>query len=179
MSVISRQSSFSTNAASEDGHLDPSARRRSLHREHNEEDSGDESDPEDSETPWTCTVKVRRIAAAHHSRAHSHHSFGVGGRQREAQAQAQGERGREEREREEREWKKEVLRIKVGTLSPTPHHPKVVAMLKVPFPLPDVDVERMAVRKRDATGQGAGLTKPSTFVCPLVFVFPQSFPFLY
>ncbi|KAJ7852968.1 hypothetical protein B0H13DRAFT_2083436 [Mycena leptocephala] len=125
MSVISRQSSFSTNAASEDGHLDPSARRR---------------DPEDSETPWTCTVKVRRIAAAHHSRAHSHHSFGG-----------------------EREWKKEVLRIKVGTLSPTPHHPKVVAMLKVPFPLPDVDVERMAVRKRDATGQGAGsgLTKPS------------------
>jgi hypothetical protein len=36
----------------------------------------------------------------------------------------------------------------VGTLSPTPHHPKVVAMLRVPFPLPDVEVERMEMRKR-------------------------------
>jgi len=43
---------------------------------------------------------------------------------------------------------KEVLRLKVGTLSPTPHHPKVVAMLKVPFPLPDVEVERLSVRQR-------------------------------
>jgi hypothetical protein len=42
----------------------------------------------------------------------------------------------------------QVLRIKVGTMSPQPHHPKVVAMLKVPFPLPDVEVERMGVIKR-------------------------------
>ena len=41
-----------------------------------------------------------------------------------------------------------VLRIKVGTVSPTPHHPKVVAMLKVPFPLPDIEVESMGVIKR-------------------------------
>ncbi|KAJ6492902.1 hypothetical protein C8R47DRAFT_1270356, partial [Mycena vitilis] len=114
MSIISRQSSFS--AASEEGHLpvDPAARRRSMALAP-EEDSGDESDPEDSETPWTCTVKEEKDKAA---------------------------------------WKKEVVRIKVGTLSPTPHHPKVVAMLKVPFPLPDIDVERMVVRKRD-TGPGS------------------------
>jgi hypothetical protein len=52
---------------------------------------------------------------------------------------------------------KDVLKIKVGTLSPTPHHPKVVAMLKVPFPLPDVEVERLSVRRRAPTlvpGQG-------------------------
>ena len=42
----------------------------------------------------------------------------------------------------------QVLRIKVGTVSPTPHHPKVVAMLKVPFPLPDIEVEKMGVIKR-------------------------------
>jgi hypothetical protein len=42
----------------------------------------------------------------------------------------------------------QVIRTKLATLSPTPHHPKVVAMLKVPFPLPDVEVERLLVRKR-------------------------------
>ncbi|KAF8890590.1 hypothetical protein CPB85DRAFT_1441126 [Mucidula mucida] len=40
------------------------------------------------------------------------------------------------------------VKIKVGTLSPTPHHPKVVAMLKVPYPLPDVEVERVKIVKR-------------------------------
>ncbi|KAJ7042971.1 hypothetical protein C8F04DRAFT_1390348 [Mycena alexandri] len=146
MSIISRQSSFSM-LSTEDGHLvDSAARRRSI--AHADEDSGDESDPEDSETPWTCTVKVRRLAM-HHARARSHHAFG--------QDRGKEEREKEEkreREQQEKEWKKEVLRIKVGTLSPTPHHPKVVAMLKVPFPLPDVDVERMVVRKREA-GQGS------------------------
>ncbi|KAJ6554468.1 hypothetical protein B0H19DRAFT_1153656 [Mycena capillaripes] len=156
MSVISRQSSFSTTAASEEGHLDAAAAARRGSIAH-EDDSGDESDPEDSETPWTCTVKVRRIAAPHaaHARAHSHHGFGGGGREPER-------RDVEQEERDSARWKREVLRIKVGTLSPTPHHPKVVAMLKVPFPLPDVEVERMVVRKREAgtgslnTGMKAG-----------------------
>ncbi|KAJ6578777.1 hypothetical protein DFH09DRAFT_1148288 [Mycena vulgaris] len=144
INVISRQSSFSTMAASEDGHaLDAGGRRQSV--VHPDEDSGDESDPEDSETPWTCTVKVRRLAL-HHSRAHSHHMpFG----------REERERGEREREAQDKaQWKKEVLRIKVGTLSPTPHHPKVVAMLKVPFPLPDIDVEHMVARKREA-GHGS------------------------
>ena len=51
-----------------------------------------------------------------------------------------------------------ILRLKVGTLSPTPHHPKVVAMLKVPFPLPDVEVERMGVVKRRGVGAPARQT---------------------
>jgi hypothetical protein len=57
-----------------------------------------------------------------------------------------------------------VLRVKVGTLSPTPHHPKVVAMLKVPFPLPDVEVERMGVVKRDvrSMGQRSAAASPSS-----------------
>ncbi|KAJ7270630.1 hypothetical protein B0H12DRAFT_1093165 [Mycena haematopus] len=143
LSGISRQSSFSTMGASEEGYLDAPAKRRSLH--HGDEDSGDESDPEDSETPWTCTVKVRRLAA-YHSRTHSSHSLGGrGGHEQE---------DTEQDERDRAQWKKEVLRIKVGTLSPTPHHPKVVAMLKVPFPLPDLNVERMVVHKRDP-GRGS------------------------
>ncbi|KAL0057323.1 hypothetical protein AAF712_016040 [Marasmius tenuissimus] len=74
---------------------------------------GEDSDPEDSETPWGCTVKVRRLVAA------------AGG----------GKSG--------------PVKVKAGTLSPTPHHPKVVAMLKVPFPLPDVEVDKLNLRKRE------------------------------
>lgn len=55
------------------------------------EDDGNDSDPEDSETPWSCHLVL-------------------GGN----------------------------TRIPIGTLSPAPHHPKVVAQLAVPFPLPDL-----------------------------------------
>ncbi|KAF8997237.1 hypothetical protein BDZ89DRAFT_1000535 [Hymenopellis radicata] len=83
------------------------------------EDDGEESDPEDSETPWTCTVKVKRVGPS---------SPGV-------LARGSGNVGAS-------------VKIKVGTLSPTPHHPKVVAMLKVPYPLPDVEVDRVNIVKR-------------------------------
>jgi hypothetical protein len=167
LSVISRQSSFSTTAgASEEGYLDAAARRRPSVAPGDGEDSGDESDPEDSETPWTCTVKVRRIAAPH-ARGHSHsHSFGSG-RHNPEQEQQEQEQGEQDRAR----WKKEVLRIKVGTLSPTPHHPKVVAMLKVPFPLPDVDVERLVVHKRDAPRPGESVSPPGVKGGELPFCF--------
>ncbi|KAJ7161063.1 hypothetical protein C8R46DRAFT_1194416 [Mycena filopes] len=151
MSIISRQSSFSV-ASTEDGQVvgDPTAgaaaRRRSIHAQPAEEDSGDESDPEDSETPWTCTVKIRRLAAAHaHARARSHHAFGRSDERVESQEDEKTRRD------QEKQWKKEVLRI------------KVVAMLKVPFPLPDVDVEHMVVRKREPGTTGslnAGMMKP-------------------
>jgi hypothetical protein len=88
-------------------------------------DVGEESDPEDSETPWVCTMKVRRTGPA---------SSSAGNGSLKQSPKGGGE--------------KEVLKLKVGTLSPTPHHPKVVAMLKVPFPLPDVEVERLSIRRR-------------------------------
>jgi hypothetical protein len=86
-------------------------------------DDGDESDPEDSETPWVCTLKVRRTTAA----------LSKNGRLGLKQSSRTGEK---------------VLKLKVATLSPTPHHPKVVAMLKVPFPLPDIEIERLCIRRR-------------------------------
>lgn len=130
--------SFSTTTASEEG--DGLLGGRRLHREMTVGE-GDESDPEDSETPWVCTLKIRRSAAAGgcimigflivdlSSDGLSYSAF---------LAAQNGNSGLQ------------VLRIKVGTLSPTPHHPKVVAMLKVPFPLPDVEVERMGVVRRKA-----------------------------
>ena len=92
----------------------------------NQYDDGEDSEPEDSETPWICTLKLRRGATP-----------AAGGNPAAGDTQPQPAI-----------LQTEVLRIKVGTLSPTPHHPKVVAMLKVPFPLPDVEVERMGVVKR-------------------------------
>jgi hypothetical protein len=50
------------------------------------------------------------------------------------------------------------MRLKVATLAPTPHHPKVVGLLKMPFPLPDIEVEHLAVRRRIVTAQGISKT---------------------
>lgn len=120
--------SFSTTNMSEDGFgLDSSPDDRKFRKEATSGyDDGEESDPEDSETPWVCTLKIRRTAAA-----------AAGGRLEPTPPPGVIP------------LEPQVLRIKVGTLSPMPHHPKVVAMLKVPFPLPDVQVERMGVVKRD------------------------------
>ncbi|KIY69481.1 hypothetical protein CYLTODRAFT_420660 [Cylindrobasidium torrendii FP15055 ss-10] len=84
------------------------SKRESMRSTLSSEDEED-ADPEDSETPWTCTLRLKPTAK------------GTG---------------------------KGVIKVKVGTLSPTPHHPKVVAMLKVPYPLPDVQVESMRIAPR-------------------------------
>lgn len=100
-------------------------------------DSGDESDPEDSETPWTCALAVKRIPVPPPA------SFPSSGT-----PSPPADPG---------------IRIKVGTLSPTPHHPKVVSMLKIPYPLPDIEVDRVVVRRRTPNNNmspgnpGAGL----------------------
>ena len=86
-------------------------------------DDGADSDPEDSETPWTCTL---HIYPSHLSPL------------------------------TEREMKERVLlqtasdfhalptdgriRIKLASLIPTPHHPKILGQFKLPFPLPDVAI---------------------------------------
>ena len=81
-----------------------------------------------------CTLKIRRMATAAATDIISPpaSAFSDGGEFPKSAAPAQPQ----------------IMRLKVGTLSPTPHHPKVVAMLKVPFPLPDVEVERMGVVRR-------------------------------
>jgi len=48
----------------------------------------------------------------------------------------------------------ELIRARVTTFSLTPHHPKVVALPKVPFPLPDIIVDRLQVCWRAVTAQG-------------------------
>jgi hypothetical protein len=119
------------------------------------DNDGEDSDPEDSETPWICTVKVRRSGPSTtpsprkrvESAAHSRTSSKVGD-MLHPHSNDEAFRERQEREREEREKEDAAasaqakpIKLKAATLSPTPHHPKVVAMLKVPFPLPDVSID--------------------------------------
>ncbi|KAK0445593.1 uncharacterized protein EV420DRAFT_1571749 [Desarmillaria tabescens] len=105
-------------------------------RSKTEEDDGEESDPEDSETPWTCTVKVKRLGPSLPRTSTSTNRNSLASPRPVSESQS--------------------VKLKVGTLSPTPHHPKVVAMLKVPYPLPDVEVERVGIVRRRVVSLGEG-----------------------
>ncbi|KAH9057629.1 hypothetical protein EDB87DRAFT_1779313 [Lactarius vividus] len=99
------------------------------------DDTGELSDPEDSETPWTCTLVVSRVGSSSALPARGSPD-GSGGSDGAA-----------------------TVRVRVATFSPTPHHPKVVALLKVPFPLPDIIVDQMQVCRRAVSAQG--IARPS------------------
>ena len=114
-------------------------KKKSSNIANNQDEEDEDSDPEDSETPWVCTLKLRRGATSESNPA--------AGDAQTSQPPA---------------LQTQVLRIKVGTLSPMPHHPKVVAMLKVPFPLPDVEVDRMGVVKRQITSILGGVLAPNS-----------------
>ncbi|CAL1698329.1 unnamed protein product [Somion occarium] len=124
----SRRSKRSSFTHSEDGqspHRGPSLEA--------DVDDGEESDPEDSETPWTCSIVLR----SHPSTTSP--SF--------AHSPTQNQPPQE-------------VRLRVGAIVPAPHHPKVVALLKIPFPLPDIEVDKALVRKRVVTP--AGVARPAT-----------------
>ncbi|EPQ55963.1 hypothetical protein GLOTRDRAFT_121311 [Gloeophyllum trabeum ATCC 11539] len=93
----------------------------------------EDSDPEDSETPWVCTVFVKRVATPS-----SYTSF---------YSPTKGSFDVEGRPAEE-------VKVKVAQLKPTPHHPKVISLLKMPYPLPDIEVEKVHLRKRVLTPSG-------------------------
>ena len=107
-----RHSIRTSTTSTESDHSPPLPGMSGAARDHalSDGDDGEESDPEDSETPWTCHLVVRRLVRipmgedpAGTASAHS------------------GD-----------------VRVKVGAVVPAPHHPKVVALLKIPFPLPDL-----------------------------------------
>jgi len=130
LSQISHHSISTTQTSEED---------RERERARGSDDAGDESDPEDTETPWTCTLKISR-AVPLSPRTPTPASSRLEGGRKPLDAVDQ------------------VIRTKLATLSPTPHHPKVVAMLKVPFPLPDIEVDNLLVRKR-FLGPGGGVLR--------------------
>ncbi|KAF8660705.1 hypothetical protein AX16_001572, partial [Volvariella volvacea WC 439] len=190
----------STNSSVKDKTKEKERRDRERERQQ-EQDDGEESDPEDSETPWICTLKVRRIGgwqpvssslgvvAGGDAESSASGSTSTLDHQHQ-QLQSQSQRGRQQQQapravppqgnspskspysksrqlqpqsqvqgqsQSQQQQQPAVIKIKVGTLSPTPHHPKVVAMLKVPYPLPDIEIDKLNVvsRKKDGDGQSA------------------------
>lgn len=87
------------------------------------EDGGNESDPEDSETPWTCTLHIYP--------SHMSPLSDLDVKERAAAAAVQGGSGLPADGR---------LRLRLANLVPTPHHPKILVQFKMPFPLPDVAI---------------------------------------
>lgn len=158
-----------------------------------EVDEGEESDPEDSETPWTCTLVVSSIPCnptklwelehsdplkKHDSQSRRSHISTTPPNEPSAAANGLPPALTDPSEtvtpsnvanaasphpplstaKSRPDAPGTLLKLKVGALSPAPHHPKVVAQLKVPFPLPDIEVEHARVRKRVVTP--AGVARP-------------------
>ncbi|EJD04880.1 uncharacterized protein FOMMEDRAFT_18603 [Fomitiporia mediterranea MF3/22] len=148
-----------------------------------EEDDGEESDPEDSETPWSCTVVVSSMPSnpsklweyepveLHHPLGKEHSrrsqisstyegssSAGTATAVPPTSTSSDAQIPPPPPPKSRPDAPGTLLRLKVGALSPAPHHPKVVAQLKVPYPLPDIEVARARLRRRVLTP--AGVARP-------------------
>lgn len=145
-----------------------------------EDDDGEESDPEDSETPWTCSLVISAhpttpgslwehehlqreisdpqqhlhpLATSRSRTQHDRHEGSASAVQRPGTSASTADR-RGSKITDKPDAPGTLLRLKVGTLSPAPHHPKVVAQIRCPFPLPDIEVDRARLRKRVLTPSG-------------------------
>ncbi|KAG8785358.1 hypothetical protein FRC20_005000 [Serendipita sp. 405] len=95
------------------------------------EDDDSDSDIEDSERPWNCYIHVR--GQTRYTRTYENGSRSAS--RRGSRDQLEGELHEEEEEDGE---KKLDIKLRVACLAPAPHHPKVIAQIKTPYPLPDV-----------------------------------------
>ena len=154
-----RPGSIATNTTtSETGGADDEARR-------SKEGDGEESDPEDSEVPWTCTLHVVKKPPGSQPPSTTNTPGGSRFSQRSGLQRNQNLSGTPTPVQQQQQslgvqpssttsQGPPPIKLKVATVSPTPHHPKVVSLLKVPFPLPDVEVSSVTVRKRIVTPVG-------------------------
>ena len=166
-----RPGSIATNTTSETGEgYDEGPRSR--------EGDGEESDPEDSEVPWTCTLHVTRKLTGLPPSSTTGTPSGSRFSQRSGQQRNQSLFGSPTPVQQQQQSlgvqsnqsqttptshsfpPPQQIKLKVATVSPTPHHPKVVSLLKVPFPLPDIEVSAVNVRKRIVTP--VGIARPAT-----------------
>ena len=115
-------------------HVSP--RRRSFDME----DPDEESDTEDSDTPWVCTIICSRLDT---NPSDSSSQPAASNQQPQA------------------------LRVRVGSVIPAPHHPKVAAMVKIPDPLPDINLRKCTAQKRSQNTTKRPATGTSTSDRPL------------
>ena len=144
LSLSPKSASFNIHNATEDGH-----------------DNGEESDPEDSETPWSCVLVISTTTTGEtdpemrrQSLLKSHSRVPVAPQNENIGDAIRAQNGSPTSSRSSAA-PESLFRFKVATLSPAPHHPKVVAQLKVPFPLPDVDLIHATAIKRVVQPSGA------------------------
>ncbi|CAG8667658.1 15632_t:CDS:1, partial [Acaulospora colombiana] len=97
-----------------------------------QEEDEDDSDPEDSERPWNCYLHIRNVPS-NRSRTWSRR----GSRDELVRVGSTGE----DAERRQQEEESIDIKQRIACLAPAPHHPKVVAQFKVPYPLPEVVVD--------------------------------------
>lgn len=118
------------------------------------DDDGEDSDPEDSETPWTCIVWMSQFGDAET----------ISGR-----PSLSSEAGTSSSQHYPNPTDGDAVplsptaatskvKVKVAAMTPAPHHPKVVSQLKMPYPLPDLDVDRCeVVYQRGGRDRAGGL----------------------
>ena len=157
-----RSGSFTTNTTTSETGGGDEARR---------EVDPEESDPEDSEVPWTCTLFVARKLTGSPFPSTTNTPSGSRFSQRSGQqpnqnlsasptlVQQQHQSLGVQTTQQQSTSTPQQIKLKVATVSPTPHHPKVVSLLKIPFPLPDIDVSSVNVRKRVVTP--VGIARPA------------------
>ena len=90
------------------------------------EESESDSDIEDSERPWNCYLHIR---GAPSSRTSSRD---------ELTTPSTSPNEPPKRSSPTRKEKTLDIRLRIAALAPAPHHPKVIAQIKTPYPLPDV-----------------------------------------
>jgi hypothetical protein len=97
-------------------------------------DDGEESDAEDSETPWTCTLQIypAHLPPLTEVEAKERHNFVFCASP--SSSSSSSSKAKTKAVRDGR------LRIRLAVLIPTPHHPKIIGQFKMPFPLPDVAI---------------------------------------
>jgi hypothetical protein len=95
-----------------------------------------ESDPEDSERPWNCYLHIRALPTSLMGNGHASSRTASRSQSRDELAPHESDHDHDH-DHEERE-KLLDIKLRVACLAPAPHHPKVVAQIKTPYPLPDV-----------------------------------------
>lgn len=157
-SLASHRSSHSEALTSDSGHLPPGppllvhpptsprSRNAVLRDPVMDHDSGEESDPEDSETPWTCTLSVRPLAG-HALHIPTEASNGVG-HPMDVHTPQPSPTPHAPHTPHYPPTSPPGIHLKVATLRPVPHHPNAVGLLRMSYPQPDIAVEQMKVGER-------------------------------
>ncbi|KDQ08947.1 hypothetical protein BOTBODRAFT_179421 [Botryobasidium botryosum FD-172 SS1] len=126
----------------------------------------DEEDPEDSEVPWHCTLYVSTISSLyeqHHQQKQSPYGNNTNNGNGSGTGHQYGKL--HSNPNPSTADTSPRIKIKLATLIPAPHHPKVVGQFKMPFPLPDVYIPMFPPAPSPSGGLSAAASSllPGTF----------------